>query len=101
MNKEAVKAARFTVFGDECRFELKEYPNKRLALQVVTTKYGEPMGMLSVNLPDVAIPDGCIAVKNYSENEAMAAAAYETGVFEETGVKAQTGFVSVPIWKIK
>ncbi len=101
MNKEAVKAARFTVMGEECRFELKEYPNKRLALQVVTTEYGEPYGTLSVNLPDVAIPPECIAVKNYSENEEMAAAAYETGIFEDTGVRAQTGFVSVPIWKIK
>ena len=101
MNMEAIEAARFTVFGEECCFVTKNYPNGRLALQVVTAQYGEPFGVLSVNVPDVNVPDGCIAVKNYSENEPLAAAAYETGLFEDTGVKAQTGFVSVPIWRIK
>jgi hypothetical protein len=98
MNLEAVKAARFSVLGEECRFNVANYQNNnRIALQVVTVEYGEPYGVLSVNMPNCAIPDGCIAVKDYSENEELARVAFDTGVFEKTGVTAD----GMPIWKIK
>ena len=95
MNLEALKAAKFDVLGETCRFEIKEYYNKRMALQVVALT-GEPYGVLSVNLPHSAIPEGCVAIKDYSENVDMAANAFATGLFKDTHVKAE----GMPIWQI-
>jgi len=99
MNAQKIESTQFKFLGETVQFEIGQYQNGRTALQVISTS-GEPYGVLSVNLPDVAIPDGCIAVKNWSENEPLAESAYNTGLFKNTGVRAQTGFCAAPIWQV-
>ena len=61
----------------------------------------EPYAILSVNIVDLELEPNEFAVKNYSENEEIYNFIKETGIFEDTGKTAQTGFVTVPIWELK
>jgi len=58
--------------------------------------------LLSVNIDDISgnLKPGLFCVKNWSENAELAAEAFQTGLFEDTGVKIPTGFVEAPIWKL-
>lgn len=71
---------------------------------------GEPLATLSVNMyrPDCSqdsedLPADCFYVKQWSENEVIAAEALESGLFVERDdlPKASSGFVFAPVWQIK
>ena len=45
-------------------------------------------------------PEGCAAIKDYSENEGMLAILIASGIVEETGQYFKAGFVEFPIVRI-
>ena len=63
---------------------------------------------LSVNLTDRKtlalvsgqLPEHHFYAKNWSENEIIYLDCLKQGLFEETGVRAQTGFVAAPLCKL-
>lgn len=87
-----------TINGVECVAKYAFYGNNRIAIQYITPS-GEPMSVLTVNLPDAELKDDEFAIKNWSENERTAKAAIESGIYEDTGKRISTGFVEAPVWK--
>lgn len=76
---------------------------------VLTTDDGEPLATLSVNMytPECSrssrdLPADCFYVKQWSENEKLAADALKSGLFIERDdlPHAESGFVSAPVWQI-
>lgn len=45
----------------------------------------EPLATATVNVPDWGPEDGCIMIKDWSENEGMMASLVDSGVIEDTG----------------
>jgi hypothetical protein len=72
----------------------------RLALILRDTEEAR-LATLTVNLPDCKLEPGEFFVKNWSENQELAAEAMASGLFIDTGKRAQSGFVQPPIWKFK
>ena len=76
---------------------------------ILTTDDGEPLATLSVNLyrPDCShdstdLPKGCFYVKEWSENEELAAEASASGLFKlrDDLPRGHSGFVSAPVWEL-
>jgi hypothetical protein len=106
---KAIGSFKFNYLGGGGRILVamrREYSNGRLAVEIVDER-GEPYGTLSANIVDQPDP-GEIAgnqhafyVKNWSENEPLAEAAWRSGLFEDTGLTRPSRFVEAPIWTIK
>ena len=62
---------------------------------------GEPFAVLTCCIPGVELEENEILVKTWSENEAVAKAALDSGLFEDTGKRISTGFVSAQVWRVK
>lgn len=84
--------------GYDCVMVATRYAvNDRFALQLFS-EIGELIAVATVNLPDYDLPDGCVAVKNYSENEGMWEALVKAGIIEaEPRDFVNSGYVSIPI----
>jgi hypothetical protein len=83
----------------ECYIKWDRYSNGRIAMQIKNV-LGEAICMASVNLPYVSLPNGCVFIKDYSENEGLLAALEQAGVVERTDVEVPTGFVTVFVCKL-
>lgn len=101
MDLEALKKAKFKVFDTVLHITVEEYQaSKTIALQLVD-ELDDYYCMLSVNIPESKmLPPDHVFIKNWSENEKVAEAAFATGLFEDTGKKAQSGYVQAPLWRI-
>lgn len=76
-----------------------EYGNGRLALSLIADN-GEPIAVCTVNLPDLDIEEGHVAIKDYSENEGMLAALIEAEIVEEPSALVKAERVEFPICKL-
>jgi len=79
------------------------------AAVVLTLEDGEPLATLSVNMyrPECSqdsrdLPADCFYVKQWSENEELAAEALASGLFMQRAdlPVAESGFVDAPAWQI-
>lgn len=85
-------------FGNnDCELVFDEYYNGRTRIRLVDASDGEDVATATVNLPDLEIPAGFVAVKDYSENEGMLEALVKAGVVGEPATFAQGGYVQIPI----
>ena len=90
-----------TRFGlnETVRIQFARYPNGQLALQLVTED-GEPW-LIATSATAFPVPDGCIAVKNWSENDGVPDILVRGGVIEGVPLASvASGFVSVPIYRL-
>ncbi len=64
---------------------------------------GEPIGTLSVNVPESADPlaENEFLAKTYSENERVVQPALDSGIFEDTGRTVRAGYLSLPVWRVR
>jgi hypothetical protein len=69
-----------------------------LAIQL-TCEDGEPFATLSVNMPGEPLGEDEFFLKDWSENEEVAAAVRELGVFEPLGRFASSGYVVVQAYR--
>jgi Domain of unknown function (DUF4313) len=78
-----------------CHPRVQHYSNGRLALELWIEEDGmmEPMGKITVNLPDEHLNEGEIFVKDWAENEILASTLLEFGWLEKTGREVNSGFV--------
>jgi len=98
-----------TVSIDDQPLELvaARYPHDG-ALAVYLRQPGERMdeplfAVLSTNLRSYGVEhaDDEFPVKTYSENAGLAPQVFATGLFEDTGRMARSGFVAFPIWRCR
>jgi hypothetical protein len=88
--------------GTVCNVEIvRYYANNRPAIVLVDTFDGGPYARASVNLPEVEMEADETAIKNWSENEGIMEILIDRGVISEPLRFVESGFVSVPICKIK
>lgn len=87
--------------------EKRKYQNGGIAINGICVggeDDGDPFGTLSVNLPESRnmITDITkeVFIKVWSENEAFAEAARNSGFFVDTGKLARTGFVAAEVWEL-
>ncbi|QOX80898.1 hypothetical protein FY034_18020 (plasmid) [Trichlorobacter lovleyi] len=90
--------------GETLNIELKTFSSGQLKVQLWVKEeegYLSPAGCLSVNEPGAQLAKGEFVAKDWCENEELAVAALQSGLFEDTGRRIQNGYVKPPIWRIK
>ena len=78
----------------ELRF--RKYGNNRWAIEMLDED-GEHAGTASVNLPDHPLPEHCVFIKDYSENAGVLVGLLASEVVIDTGIRAPSGFVKIPM----
>ncbi len=63
---------------------------------------GEPVGTLSVNVPESAgeLADDEFFAKTYSENAHFVQPALDSRLFEDTGRVVRAGYLRFPVWRV-
>ena len=92
----------FSHITDELKagwIETNRYTNGNLHVQLMTAE--EPYATLSTNVDGIVLDKDCFVAKTYSENKGLNEQFIESGLFEDTGEKVATGFVSCPILRFK
>lgn len=85
--------------NEKCKVKIGLYANGRLAIQLVDDEY-RPFATSTVNLPDKELEEGCVYIKDYSENEGMVEALKDAGIIEEVVDQEISGFVTIPECKL-
>jgi hypothetical protein len=92
-----------TPFGDAA-VHVGRYPaGGAIAVQLVGSGTGEPLGVFSTNLVSsgARVADSEFCAKVWSENEPLVESMRTCGLFEDTGRVEASGFVHAPVWRIK
>ena len=79
--------------GEELTPIISQYVNGQNAIRLVDQD-SHPFMTASV-AHDVNIPDDCVIIKNYSENEGIMEALIEAGIIENPFCEIPTGFVTL------
>ena len=82
--------------NQELDVQIREYDNNRPALQLFD-ETNFPFAIATVNLPEIDIPKGFVAIKNYSENVGMLEALKAAGIIREVHSYYPSGHVQIPI----
>jgi hypothetical protein len=82
-------------------FQVGHYRNGRIAVELIDAETSEPFATLTINIPEATASDNEIIVKTWTENEQVAKAAYDSGLFLDTGKRISSGFVQAQVWKIR
>ena len=84
---------------NDCEFVADRYQtNGNLALSVTSETEG-PITTCTVNT-DVTLPEDCIAVKNYSENEGMDKTLADMEIIGEHIGFIKSGWVVIPVYRL-
>jgi hypothetical protein len=83
-----------------CLILARRYDNGRVALQLVDATEGDPIATATINLPEFAVPEGHVLIKDWSENAGMLDALVSAGLVEDTGTKIPTGYVDACLAKL-
>ncbi len=77
------------------------YDNGATAIRLQSPD-GEPVGTLSVNVPESAdqLADDEFFAKTYGENADFAQPALDSGLFEDTGRVVRAGYLCFPVWRV-
>ncbi len=70
-----------------------------IAIRLVDFEDGSPVATATVN-PTVAVPAGCVAIKDWSENEGMLAACVAAGLVADTGVRIRCDYACAPLCRL-
>ena len=86
----------------KCHLVIGEYSNNRIALTLIDAMDGQPIATATVNLPDNTLTEGCVYIKDYSENEGMVDALIKADIIYPDIVNtAKSRFVIVNSYKLK
>ena len=83
-----------------CDIVFSKYLNDRTAIMLTDVDDGSPVAIASVNLPDTAMDDDEIAIKDYSENEGILEVLVENKIVSEPIRFVKSGYVEIPICKL-
>lgn len=76
--------------------EYREGGNLAIQLFIIDDLQPEPLAVVTVNFPDTPPAEGCVWVKNYSENSGILEYLVGQGILEPTGRERQSGFITCP-----
>ena len=85
--------------GEELTPIIGEYANGQTSIQLVD-RDGMPFMTASV-AHDVNIPDDCVIIKNYSENEGIMQALIKAGIIEKPFCEIPANFVTLYVAALK
>ena len=77
----------------------RQYPNGRIAV-VLRHADGTDEAVATVNLPDTALPQHCVWLKGWSENEGLPEALEKAGIVQLTPNFIQTGFTQAQMARL-
>lgn len=83
-----------------CYLNKGEYPNKRIALELIEIGTGDPIAVATVNIPDQRMDSDEVAIKDYSENEGMLKALVNAQIIKLPHRYIDQGFVTIPVCKL-
>ena len=75
------------------------YSNGRLA--VLLEREGRPYARWSANVPSASIQPDEFFAKTSDEHEELRAPLLATGLFEDSGVRLEVGFLTLELWRLK
>lgn len=78
----------------------EEYHNGNMALSLYKRSDKSYHSTLSINVSD-SLPEGCVAIKDYSENAGMLQMLINNDVLSEPLYHVRSGFVGVPVCYLK
>jgi len=92
-----------TPFGETLIYVGRYPAGGAIAVQLVGAGTGEPLGVFSTNLVPYGarVGDTEFCAKVWSENEPLVAPMLASGLFEDTGRTEASGYLLVPVWRIK
>ena len=79
----------------EVYLKVERYQNKTIYLQLYELD-GEPWTTITLN-PDIALPYGIAAIKNYSENEGMLKWLLDNSIIHAQVAEIQSGYIKIPV----
>lgn len=91
-----MKTVRF--MGQTCTLEWAQYAGSRNPCLQLWTSDG-PMATASIT-PDVQLPDGLIAIKDFRANAGILAALVNAGIVEDTGKFVRAGYELANVCRI-
>lgn len=95
MKKKTKKTRTLKHMGAPVVLAFERYMNGRLAIELLGTD-GEPWAHCTVNMVDHIPAEGCVFIKDYSENEGMLKWLERNKIAKATGRRVRSGFVEVP-----
>jgi hypothetical protein len=103
MNKPKVSGpislGTFELDGERYGLSAATFPNGRVAVYV--TRGGAMYCRWGVNIPTLDIGPLETFVKTYDENEPFREPILATGLFEDTGLRTEGGFVEMELWRLR
>ena len=90
-----------TPYGDSLQINIvkSKYGNGHNKIQMMDAEDGIPYATASVSVPDLTEEE--VGVKDYSENEGVLAFLLENNIVEPPHRFVQSGFVTIPVCKLK
>lgn len=80
--------------------QMGKYNNGRAAIQLIDANDHELVTTATINLVDADIPEGHVAIKDYSENEGMLEWLMKNEIVSEPLTYESSGFILAPVCKI-
>jgi hypothetical protein len=68
---------------------------------VLESEHGEPFGTFSVYIPGLELDEAEFAAKTWGENVTLRQVMLDTGYFEDTGRRVDTGHAVAEVWRRK
>lgn len=85
--------------AEVCDLRVHRYAKPANICLRLVTQDGEPMATATVN-PSTLLPEGIVAIKDYSENAGILAALEAAGVVELTGESIPVGFAEAHLCRL-
>jgi hypothetical protein len=85
--------------GEVCELRVHRYAKPANVCLRLVTQEGEPMATATVN-PNTLLPEGIVAIKDYSENAGILTALEAAGVVEHTGESVPVGFAEAQLCRL-
>jgi hypothetical protein len=91
------------MYGETYKLSLQfaKYENGQTAIKLFDMSDGFPFATATVCVEDDLLKEGEVAIKDYSENTGILDALIEADVVESPHAFIQSGFVKIPICKLK
>ena len=102
MNKSIPKLTCIGSFeheGMNLEIVVTQFANGRLA--VLLQRGGAAYCRWAINIPSVELARDQFFAKTYDENAPLRAAMLDSGLFDDTGQRLESGFVEFEVWRLR
>lgn len=93
------RIGQIVVDGNKFDIVQTMFPNGRVALLI--QRGLEPYSRLAVNVPQAEIGPHEFFARTYEENYELRGPLLASGLFEDTGKRIKSGFVSLELWRLR